>query len=104
MSRAYAYVDRLQGVRGNFLGLPGWARFVLLIAATPGLVLLALSAVLFIVSLFALFLLGAPVYGMLSSVLRKTAAGGPEVAEQNERRQVTIRVLDPDEAGEAEVK
>jgi hypothetical protein len=104
VSRAYAYVGRLQGVRGNFLGLPGWARFVLLIAATPGLVLLALSAVIFIVSLFALFLLAAPVYGMLRNLLRKTESGEQEVAEQNERRQVTIRVLDPDQAGEAEVK
>lgn len=102
MSRAYAYVGRLQGVRGNFLGLPGWARFVLLIAATPGLLLMALSAVLFVVSLFALFLLAAPVFGLLSKLLQRAATETEQV--QGPRRQVTVKVLDPDSPGEADAK
>jgi hypothetical protein len=62
------YYGRFQGVRGRVTGLPFLARLLLVIVALPGLILLGLSIVAFIVSLFALLLLTVPVYRLLSAV------------------------------------
>jgi hypothetical protein len=63
------YYGRFQGMRGQLTGLPSWARTLVFLAALPGLVLLALSVLAFVVSLFALLLLTVPVYSVLRRVL-----------------------------------
>ncbi len=62
------YYGRFQGMRGKVTGLPFLARLVLVIVALPGLLLLGLSIVAFVVSLFALLVLTVPVYRLLSAV------------------------------------
>ena len=62
------YYGRFQGMKGRVTGLPFLARLVLVIAALPGLLLLGLSIVAFVVSLFALLLLTVPVYRLLSAL------------------------------------
>jgi hypothetical protein len=49
--------------RGTADGLAPWARFLLLVASLPGVVLVALSFLAFLVSLLALLLLTVPLYG-----------------------------------------
>ena len=62
------YYGRFQGVRGRVTGLPFLARLLLVILALPGLILLGLSIVAFVVSLLALLLLTVPVYRLLSAL------------------------------------
>ena len=62
------YFGRFQTVKGRVTGLPFFARLILTIFALPGLILLGLSIVAFIVSLFALLLLTVPVYRLLSAL------------------------------------
>jgi hypothetical protein len=62
------YYDQFQGFRGNLGGLPSWARFVVGIAAIPGIVLLGLSILAFLVSLAALLLLTVPVYRLMRAL------------------------------------
>ncbi|HVT87326.1 MAG TPA: hypothetical protein VHD56_00590 [Tepidisphaeraceae bacterium] len=76
MSRFTHYFGRIQDFRADVGGLPHWARFIVMVLALPGLVLLVLSIVAFAVSLSALLLLTVPVYGLLR---RLTA--GREVTE-----------------------
>ena len=53
--------------------MPGWARLVLLLAALPGLLLIGLSILAFLVSLLALLLLSVPVYRVLRSLTGASA-------------------------------
>jgi hypothetical protein len=73
MVNVFRSYQQFQGVRGNFGALPSWARFILTLVALPGIVALALSALLFCVSLIALLLLTVPVYIALK---RLTGSGG----------------------------
>src|SRR2546430_6279459 len=66
------YYGRFQGLRGNLTGLQSWARLIVGIFAIPGLVLLALSILAFVVSLLALLLLTAPVYSALKSLTNRS--------------------------------
>ena len=50
------------------MGLPGWARVLVGIAALPGILLGVLSILVFAVSLLALFLLALPVYRLVSGL------------------------------------
>jgi hypothetical protein len=59
------YATRVQGLRGQLVGLPQWARVIVAIAALPGLALAALSFLGLLVSILALLLLAAPVYALL---------------------------------------
>jgi hypothetical protein len=94
VSRFSVYASRFEGVRGNVFGLPAWGRVLVLIAAIPGLALLALSVVLFLVSLTALLLLAAPVYSLLRRATMPAPAGFG--TEDPQRRQVTARVIESD--------
>ena len=69
------YVGRVNGLRGTFGGLPPWARSIVSIFAIPGLLLMALSVVVFVVSILALLLLTLPVYSLLQR-LTGSANGG----------------------------
>jgi hypothetical protein len=62
------YYGRFQGVRGQVLGLPGWARGLIFLAALPGIALIALSILALLVSILALLLLTVPLYRVLRAV------------------------------------
>lgn len=66
------YYGQFQDLRGTFGGLPPWARTIVGIAAVPGVVLILLSILAFVVSLAALLLLTVPVYSLL-----RTLTAGP---------------------------
>lgn len=59
------YYGQFNQFRGSFGGLPGWGRSVVAIAAIPGIILLGLSILAFVVSLAALLLLTVPVYRLM---------------------------------------
>jgi hypothetical protein len=63
------YYGRFTDVRSSLTGLPQWARSIVAIFAIPGIVLLGLSLLAFIVSLLALLLLTAPVYVLLKRLV-----------------------------------
>jgi hypothetical protein len=86
MSRIFTYYDRYSTFRVRWRGLPSWARFLVLVAALPGLVLAGLSLLVLCVSLLALLLLCAPVYAVLrglTAVAEPVAVGrgGEELIE-----------------------
>jgi hypothetical protein len=68
MTQFVNYYGRFQRVKGGVTGLPFLARLILVIVALPGLILLGLSIVAFVVSLLALLLLTVPVYRLLSAL------------------------------------
>ena len=75
MYQLLQYYGRWQGFRGRFSGLPGWARFVVGIAALPGIILVGLSILAFLVSLLALLLLTVPLYRVLSALFPTNEQG-----------------------------
>ena len=79
MFRVTEYYGRWNDVRGQLTGLPQWARFLVGVAAIPGVVLLLLSIFAFAVSVLALLLLTVPVYAMLR---RLTSGSGPPVQDE----------------------
>ena len=79
MLRVTEYYGRWNDVRGQFTGLPEWARFLVGVAAIPGIALLLLSILAFAVSLLALLLLTVPVYVLLR---RLTGGGRPPVQDE----------------------
>jgi hypothetical protein len=112
MAQVFEYYERFQGFRGRVKGLPGWGRWLLVIGAIPGIVLVGLSILALIVSILALLLLTVPVYRLLSAM---TGAGGSELRPMDEaatdavldeppagRRHVEVRILDDPSARNAE--
>ena len=77
MLRVTEYYGRWNDVRGQLTGLPQWARFIVGVAAVPGIVLLLLSMLAFVVSVLALLLLTVPVYALLKRLT--TVGGGSQV-------------------------
>ena len=69
MLQLLQYYGRWQGFRGRMSQLPAWARLILLLAALPGVLLIALSILAFLVSLLALLLLTVPLYRFFCAVL-----------------------------------
>jgi len=68
MFRLLQYYGQWQGFRGRVIQLPSWARFILVVAAIPGILLIALSILAFLVSLLALLLLTVPLFRVLSAL------------------------------------
>jgi hypothetical protein len=68
MFRLLQYYGQWQGFRGRVIQLPAWARLLLMLAALPGIVLVALSILAFLVSLLALLLLTVPLFRLLSAL------------------------------------
>src|SRR2546421_4812490 len=68
MFRVLQYYGQWQGFRGRVTQLPAWARLLLMLAALPGIVLVALSILAFLVSLLALLLLTVPLFRLLSAL------------------------------------
>jgi hypothetical protein len=71
------YYGRFNDFRGSLGGLPAWARGIVTIAAVPGAILLALSIVMFLVSLSALLLLTVPVYSLLRNLTAASSGTAP---------------------------
>ena len=76
MVRVVEYYNRVLGVRGRLTGLPAWARLMLFVAALPGIALIALSILAFLVSLAALLLLTVPLYRLLQALTGTGARTG----------------------------
>jgi len=98
MQQFFQYYGRVQSVRGNLVGLPGWARSILFVLALPGIIALALSIVAVLCSLVALFLLTVPAYGLLRALMN-----GPSSASAVEqvtapptagRRHVDVKIIE----------
>ena len=68
MFRLLQYYGQWQGFRGRVTQLPAWARLLLTLAAIPGIVLIALSILAFLVSLLALLLLTVPLFRVLTAL------------------------------------
>ena len=81
----FGTAGRLNGFRAGVIRWPMWARYVLIVPMVPGILLLALSIVAFIVSLVALFVLTAPVYALLAKLLQ-TKDSGPAAASPGSKR------------------
>jgi hypothetical protein len=115
MFRLLQYYTRYQGVRGCLGSMPGWARAVVAIFALPGILLIALSLVVFCVSLIALLLLTVPVYRLLKWLTGSEGAPAwpgempgegmtvdantavleaSQVASDQPRRQVEVRIVE----------
>ena len=93
------YSSRLQGVRGNLTGLPSWARSILMLAALPGIALIALSIVAFVVSLSALLLLTLPVYRALRFVCAPSGgeegeSAGQDIYVTSGRRAIDVKIVE----------
>ena len=69
MVKVFEYYSRAQGLRGQIVALPSWARALILIAALPGVVLIALSLLALLVSILALLLLTVPLYRVLTALV-----------------------------------
>ena len=78
MFKVIEYYSRVQGVRGQMLGLPAWARGLIFIAALPGIALIALSILALLVSILALLLLTVPLYRVLKALVGLPAETGRE--------------------------
>ena len=100
MQQLFEYYGRFQGLRGNLLGLPGWARAILFLLALPGIVALALSIAAVLCSLAALFLLTVPAYRLLRILTAKPVASSSSPLEQTMggdspgRRHVDVRIIE----------
>jgi hypothetical protein len=80
MERLWRYYGTYQSLRGDVGGLPSWARTILVIVALPGIAAIALSILVFLVSLSALLLLTVPLYRLLKALTgggATPAAGRP---------------------------
>jgi hypothetical protein len=68
MVRVVEYYNQFQGVRTRLTGLPPWARSLIFLASLPGVLLVALSILAFLVSILALLLLTVPLYRLLKLI------------------------------------
>ena len=87
------YYGRFQGLRGNLTGLPAWARLIVGIFALPGLILMGLSILAFVVNLLALLLLTAPVYSALKSLTTRSVTSEMEVISRGAKR-VDVKIVE----------
>jgi len=101
MMRFIRYYGQFQDVKGRFGGLPGWAKWPILIAAIPGLVLALLSIAALLVSILALLLLTVPTYRLMQVLVgarvRGNFASEAEVVPQPPsagRRHIDVKIVD----------
>ena len=95
------YYGKFESFRGRVQRLPGWARLILGILSIPGVLLLSLSILAVLVSIFALLLLTVPAYRLFSAVLVGRPARN-EVAVQDEfvsspssgRRHIDVKIVE----------
>ena len=87
----FGTAGRLGGFRAGVLRWPMWARYVLMVPMIPGILLLALSIVVFIVSLVALFVLTAPVYYLLAKLFTAEKSGPADSSPRSKRVEAVVR-------------
>jgi hypothetical protein len=81
MPDVFQYYTRFASARGGLGGLPFWARGIVAIFALPGIVLLGLSLLAGLGSIFVLLLLTVPVYRVLQGIVGgRRPANGPEIS------------------------
>ena len=94
----FEYYGKFQGMRGDLLGLPSWARGILFLVALPGILLVALSIVAVLCSLAALLLLTVPVYRLLSLLTRRPqqseVSADSVVVQTPGRRHVDVKIIE----------
>ena len=103
MFRLLRYYGRFQDFRGRAVQLPAWARLLIVVAAVPGALLMALSLLAFLVSLLALLLLTVPLYRLLSAAfgvgagpaIRPVPGGVEEVIGDPDGREPPVVVQTP---------
>jgi len=92
------YYGQFQTARGGWTGLPKWARTLVFIAAVPGLLLIGLSLVAFLVSILALLILTVPVYQVMRGLVGPRGGNptGSEVTNYDSpgKRHVDVKVID----------
>ena len=116
MFRLLQYYGQWQGFRGRVTQLPAWARLLLMLAAIPGILLIALSILAFLVSLLALLLLTVPLFRVLTALCgvkpgvvmpAGTSDFGPvpegmePVIDEAQVAQPSVTVVEPPQGGEA---
>lgn len=97
MNQWFEYAGRVRGVRGNLMGLPSWARFIVFLVALPGVMLLSLSIAAVLCSLVALLLVTVPVYRMLRLLTHpaETNSGWSQATvETSGRRHVDVKIVE----------
>jgi len=92
------YYGRFQNARGHWTGLPKWARTIVFIASVPGLLLIGLSLVAFLVSLLALLILTLPVYQVMKGLTRsgRLEEADAEVVAYDSpgARKIDVKIID----------
>ncbi len=96
------YTTRFQTFRTSATALPGWGKFLIMLAAIPGGILLALSIVAVLVSISVLLLLTVPAYKLVRLLQGRPAGSTREAtvdpvddfAASTGRKQVTVTVVD----------
>jgi hypothetical protein len=90
------YVGQFQSARGNLNALPAWSKPLLFLAAIPGLILVALSILLFGVSILALLLLTVPTYKIVRLWGGTEQTPPDEVAEPVDapRRHIDVTIVE----------
>jgi hypothetical protein len=76
--RFQQYYGQFGGLPNRFRTLPGWARFIVGIAALPGMILAGLSILAFGISILALLLLTVPVYSALQKLTGRRSSSDSE--------------------------
>src|SRR5688572_29196621 len=102
MFKLIEYLGRFQALRGRIITLPAWSRGLIFIAALPGIVMIALSILALLVSIFVLLLLTVPLYRVLQAVLGTAAeqpTGPPEVVFPDDltspgRKKVEVTIIE----------
>ncbi|MEM6560897.1 MAG: hypothetical protein AAF656_04800 [Planctomycetota bacterium] len=85
--------DVHRNVRGGMTGLPGWGRFVVMVAALPGLALLAFAVVIGVLALLVLLLTAGVAFWLVAKVNGLFAGGSPQPRRPHSKR-VDVTVLD----------
>ncbi len=101
MMRFVRYYGQFQDVRGRVGSLPAWAKWPIVIAAIPGVLLALLSIAALLVSILALLLLTVPTYRLMQMLagtgVREKFAGEAEVVSQPPsagRRHIDVKIVD----------
>ena len=71
------YYSRFQSSRQSLAGLPAWGRFLITLAAIPGIILVGLSLLALGVSILALLLLTVPIYRVVRWIAGEEPAYDP---------------------------
>ncbi|MEM8874764.1 MAG: hypothetical protein AAGD32_10965 [Planctomycetota bacterium] len=99
MTRFNVYGTRIgdvhRNVRGGVTGLPAWGRFIVTLAALPGLALLAFAIVIGLLALLVLLLTAGVAFWLVMKVNGLFAGGGEtRDTRRPHSKRVDVTVLD----------